>query len=77
MANLDTLIQSVLSYYPQADTAAIRDAYAFALKAHGEQRRDSGDPYITHPLETAVIVASLNLDLAAITAALLHDVPED
>jgi GTP pyrophosphokinase len=77
MADLDTLVQSVLAYYPQADVAALRDAYEFALKAHGVQRRVSGEPYITHPLETAIIVAGLNLDLATIQAALLHDVPED
>jgi len=77
MADFDELIQRVLAYYPQADTAVLRQAYDFALRAHGEQRRVSGEPYITHPLETAIIVAGLNLDLAALTAALLHDVLED
>lgn len=77
MADLDALMQRVLSYYPQADMTVLRDAYDFAARAHGEQRRVSGEPYIIHPLETAVIVAGLNLDLAAVTAALLHDVPED
>ncbi len=77
MADLDALMQRVLSYYPQADMTVLRDAYDFSARAHGEQRRVSGEPYITHPLETAVIVAGLNLDLASVTAALLHDVPED
>lgn len=77
MADIDTLIQRVLAYYPQADTKLISDAYDFATRAHAGQRRASGEPYIIHPLETALIVASLYLDLAAVAAALLHDVPED
>ena len=77
MADIDTLIQRVLSYYPQADTTVLRGAYDFASRAHGDQRRASGEAYIVHPLETAIIVAGLYLDLAAVTAALLHDVPED
>jgi GTP diphosphokinase / guanosine-3',5'-bis(diphosphate) 3'-diphosphatase len=77
MADIDTLVQRVLSYYPQADATLIRSAYDFAAKAHAGQLRASGEPYIVHPLETAVIVAGLYLDLAAVSAALLHDVPED
>jgi GTP diphosphokinase / guanosine-3',5'-bis(diphosphate) 3'-diphosphatase len=77
MADIDALVQRVLAYFPQADTAVLRAAYDFAAAAHGEQRRASGEPYITHPLETAMIAASLHLDLAAVSAALLHDVPED
>jgi len=77
MADIDTLIQRVLSYFPQADTSILHEAYAFAERAHGEQRRASGELYIIHPLETAIIVASLYLDIAAVAAALLHDVPED
>lgn len=77
MANIETLVERVLAYYPQADVALLRQAYEFADQAHGPQVRASGEPYIVHPLETAIIVASLNLDLAALAAALLHDVPED
>jgi GTP pyrophosphokinase len=55
----------------------IEDAYAFAEACHAGQMRDSGDPYIVHPVDAALTVASLNLDGAAIAAALLHDVVED
>jgi GTP pyrophosphokinase len=55
----------------------IEEAYAFAMAAHEGQLRDSGDPYIVHPIDAALTVASLNLDGAAIAAALLHDVVED
>ncbi|MPZ50011.1 MAG: RelA/SpoT family protein [Dehalococcoidia bacterium] len=55
----------------------IEEAYEFAAACHQDQRRDSGDPYIVHPIAAAMTVASLNLDGAAIAAALLHDVVED
>src|SRR5262245_32661832 len=55
----------------------IEDAYDFAMQAHEGQMRASGDPYIVHPIDAALTVASLNLDGAAIAAALLHDVVED
>ena len=66
------------AYNPGADFAHIRAAYEFAEKQHGEQRRKSGEPYITHPLAVAQIVAEeLRLDSESIEAALLHDVIED
>jgi GTP pyrophosphokinase len=55
----------------------IEDAYSFAAACHQDQRRESGDPYFVHPVAAALTVASLNLDGAAIAAALLHDVVED
>ena len=55
----------------------IEEAYAFAESAHAGQERQSGDPYIIHPVDAALTVADLNLDGAAIAAALLHDVVED
>ncbi|MER3404256.1 MAG: (p)ppGpp synthetase, partial [Chloroflexota bacterium] len=60
-----------------ADLAPVRKAYDYAARAHEGQFRESGEPYIQHPLATAMILASLQLDRAAIMAALLHDVPED
>jgi GTP pyrophosphokinase len=63
--------------YPGADLAPVAAAYRFAREAHGPQRRASGEPYITHPLAVAEILAELGLDPAAVQAALLHDVPED
>ena len=68
----------IRSYNPGADFARIRASYEFARAHHGEQRRKSGEPYITHPLAVAQIVAEeLHLDSESIEAALLHDVIED
>jgi len=74
---LDTLKEKILSYIPEADLSVVDRAYALALRAHEGQTRLSGDPYITHPLAVASILAELELDLVTITAALLHDVVED
>lgn len=52
-------------------------AFVFAAKSHGDQKRKSGDPYIMHPLNVALILSGMRLDLASLTAALLHDVIED
>ena len=63
-----------------ADAAAatlIADAFDFAVSAHGEQVRASGEPYVTHPAEAAIILADLGPDATTLAAALLHDVPED
>ena len=58
------LTEKVLAYDPQADTGLIDAAYVLAMKAHGAQRRDNGDPYITHPLAVADILAGYRLDTA-------------
>lgn len=71
------LIQKVHTYLPQVDAEIIRQAYEFAAQAHNGQKRASGEPYVQHPLAAALILAGMGLDLAAIIAALLHDVPED
>ncbi len=63
--------------YPQADLSPIAAAFAFAVEAHDGQDRISGEPYVTHPLAVAEILAELGLDPTAVTAALLHDIPED
>lgn len=76
-AKLKPLIEKVKEYLPDGKLALVEEAYRFALEAHGNQLRESGDPYITHPLETAIIVAELQLDETSLAAALLHDVPED
>src|SRR5436190_17681088 len=55
----------------------VRDAYNFALEAHNGQMRESGDPYIVHPVDAAITVAGMNMDAPSIAAALLHDVVED
>src|SRR5215470_2068684 len=71
------LIERVKRYNPQTSEALLNRAYVYAMKAHGEQRRASGDPYFSHPLEVAGILTDLKLDDATIAAALLHDTIED
>jgi len=71
------LVERVKSYDPSADEDLLNRAYVFAMKAHGSQLRASGDPYFSHPLEVAGILADLRLDSASIATALLHDVVED
>jgi guanosine-3',5'-bis(diphosphate) 3'-pyrophosphohydrolase len=71
------LVERVLNYDPKADEALLNRAYVYAMKAHGTQRRASGDPYFSHPLEVAAILTDLKLDDATIVTALLHDVIED
>src|SRR6516225_7687861 len=71
------LIERVKRYNPNTSEAMLNRAYVYAMKAHGEQRRASGDPYFSHPLEVAAILTDLKLDDATIAAALLHDTIED
>ncbi len=72
------LVDKIRHYHPSADEMAlIKKAYEFARDAHGDQRRKSGEPYIIHPLHTALILADLELDKESIMAGLLHDVMED
>ena len=71
------LVEKVKSYDPGAAEDAINRAYVFAMKAHGSQRRASGDPYFSHPLEVAGILTEYKLDSASIITALLHDTIED
>lgn len=74
---IDSLIQKIKEYAPQADLEMVQLAYDFADDAHRGQTRKSGEPYIIHPLATAHILADMRIDPLIITAALLHDVPED
>ncbi len=71
------LVEKIKAYDPSADEEAINRAYVFAMKAHGSQKRASGDPYFSHPLEVAGILADMKLDTASIVTALLHDTVED
>ena len=71
------LIDKVLKYNPKADVALLNRAYVFSMKAHGNQKRSSGQPYLAHPLEVAAILADLQLDEATIATGLLHDTIED
>jgi GTP diphosphokinase / guanosine-3',5'-bis(diphosphate) 3'-diphosphatase len=71
------LIDRVKQYNPAADEELLNRAYVYAMRAHGEQKRASGDPYFSHPLQVAAILTDLKLDDATIAAALLHDTIED
>ncbi|MEE0511152.1 MAG: bifunctional (p)ppGpp synthetase/guanosine-3',5'-bis(diphosphate) 3'-pyrophosphohydrolase [Peptococcaceae bacterium] len=73
----DDLIKVVLENNPQADTVLIEEAYEFAREMHDGQYRKSGEPYIIHPVNVAIILADLGMDDNAIAAGLLHDVVED
>lgn len=71
------LVENVLSYDPHADEDLLNRAYVFSMKAHGSQKRASGDPYFMHPIEVAGILANMKMDCATIATALLHDTLED
>lgn len=71
------LVERVRRYNPNTDEALLDRAYVYAMRAHGTQKRASGDPYFSHPLEVAAILTDLKLDDATIVAALLHDTIED
>ncbi len=71
------LLERVKRYNPDTDEALLNRAYVYAMKAHGNQKRASGDPYFAHPLEVAAILTDLKLDDATIVAAVLHDTIED
>jgi GTP diphosphokinase / guanosine-3',5'-bis(diphosphate) 3'-diphosphatase len=75
--NPQSLFDYVGKYLPTPDVEAVRRAYEFAAEAHAPQRRESGEPYINHPLAVAETAASLHMDAATIVAALCHDVSED
>ena len=77
MQYFDGLKEVVTSYLPAKQVEIIQDAYLFAQKAHDGQFRCSGEPYITHPVAVATILADMRLDYETIIAALLHDTIED
>lgn len=73
----EDLIKVVLENNPQSDTVLIEEAYEFAHEMHEGQYRKSGEPYIIHPVNVAIVLADLGMDDNAIAAGLLHDVVED
>jgi len=77
MLNSEQLINKVKAYNKFLDPDKLTKAYAFAVKAHENQKRDSGDPYSNHPIAVASILTELKLDSATITTGLLHDTIED
>ncbi len=71
------LVERVKSYDPDADEALINRAYVFSMQKHGSQKRASGDPYYSHPIEVAGLLTDLKLDDKTIVTAILHDTIED
>ena len=71
------LVERVQSYDPDADEEMLNRAYVYGLQKHGTQLRASGDPYFSHPVEVAGILAEMRLDTSSIVTGLLHDVIED
>ncbi|GEP02405.1 RelA/SpoT family protein [Methylobacterium oxalidis] len=71
------LVERVKRYNPAANEGLLNRAYVYAMRAHGTQKRASGDPFFAHPLEVAAILTDLRLDDATIVAAVLHDTVED
>src|SRR5438270_9275563 len=71
------LVELVKSYDPNADEGLLNRAYVYSMKAHGSQLRASGDPYFSHPIQVAGLLAQMKLDSASIVTGLLHDTVED
>jgi guanosine-3',5'-bis(diphosphate) 3'-pyrophosphohydrolase len=71
------LVERVQKYKPDVNEALLNKAYVYAMQKHGMQKRASGDPYISHPLEVAAILTDMHLDESTIAVALLHDTIED
>ena len=77
MIRINDIIDKVAEYYPQADFDIIDRAYIYSARVHDGQVRLSGEPYLSHPLEVAGILADMKLDVVSVAAGLLHDVIED
>ncbi|MGQ9744653.1 MAG: RelA/SpoT family protein [Dissulfurimicrobium sp.] len=71
------ILDAIHSYFPDADTSLVEKAYIYSAKVHSGQMRLSGEPYLSHPLAVAFILARLRLDMGSIAAGLLHDTIED
>jgi GTP pyrophosphokinase len=77
MIRLHDILDTVSAYNPEADLDLIKKAYVFAAKAHQGQTRQSGEPYLVHPMEVAGTLSTMRLDVPSIATALLHDTVED
>lgn len=74
---IEQIVKKIKENNPKADTDMLKLAYDFAMKAHGEQKRKTGEPYIQHCLHTAFVLAQIKADLNTVIAGILHDIPED
>jgi len=77
MIRIQDILDQIHSYLPDADTSLVEKAYVYSAKVHAGQVRLSGEPYLSHPLEVALILSKMRLDLPSIAAGLLHDTVED
>lgn len=77
MIRINDILDNITEYNPGADLDVIDRAYVYSARVHAGQMRLSGEPYLSHPLEVAAILADMKLDVESIAAALLHDVIED
>ena len=77
MIRFEDLEEKVQRYHPQADLELLRKAYVFSAREHRGQVRQSGEPYLSHPLEVASLLADMKLDVSCVSVGLLHDVVED
>jgi GTP pyrophosphokinase len=77
MIRFDNILEKVASFYSENDIILLQKAYVFAAQAHKGQVRRSGEPYLSHPLEVASMLADMKMDSITLAASLLHDVLED
>jgi guanosine-3',5'-bis(diphosphate) 3'-pyrophosphohydrolase len=77
MVRLEEILEKVAAYSPKADLEVVKKAYVFSGVVHQGQIRQSGEPYLTHPLEVAYILAGLKMDVQSVATGLLHDTVED
>ncbi|MFZ2632361.1 MAG: bifunctional (p)ppGpp synthetase/guanosine-3',5'-bis(diphosphate) 3'-pyrophosphohydrolase [Desulfosalsimonadaceae bacterium] len=77
MIRITDILDTITDYFPEADVDIVERAYIFSAKVHDGQLRLSGEPYLSHPLEVASILADMRLDTTSIACGLLHDVVED
>ena len=77
VTSFSQLKEKAEAYLPAEKVTVVEEAYQFAVEAHQGQMRLSGEPYVEHPVQTAMILAGLQFDATSLAAALLHDVPEN
>ena len=77
MIRIDDILDAIRSYHAEADLDAVRKAYVYSAKVHQGQKRLSGEPYMTHPMEVAAILTKLRMDVPTVVTGLLHDTLED
>ena len=77
MIELEEILQKVQAYRPGEDVALLRKAYEFTANEHKTQTRLSGEPFVSHPLEVANVLADMKLDVVCLAGGMLHDVVED